>query len=302
MITKHAQGGRMKRTCIILLFCSLLLVPKELFLQEKPLDVPYVPTKPEVVAEMLRMANVGKNDILYDLGCGDGRIVITAAQLYGTRGVGIDIDPDRIKESNENAVKAGVTNLVKFMEQDLFEADFHEATVVSLYLLTSVNLRLRPRLLAQLRPGTRVVSHNYAMDTWKPDNSSVVMVNEQTHNVYFWVIPANVSGTWVWTQKSKKNASVLELEQHFQWPSGQLKVDGAALPLRNISLTGDKIKFMVDKQEGEKIVTLAFEGRVSGNMIDGIMEIQGEPRQTKTAWKATRNPASMKPLDEETGR
>jgi precorrin-6B methylase 2 len=302
MITKHAQGGRMKRTCIILLFCSLLLVPKELFLQEKPLDVPYVPTKPEVVAEMLRMANVGKNDILYDLGCGDGRIIITAAQLYGTREVGIDIDPDRIKESNENAVKAGVTNLVKFMEQDLFEADFHEATVVSLYLLTSVNLRLRPRLLAQLRPGTRVVSHNYAMDTWKPDNSSVVMVNEQTHNVYFWVIPANVSGTWVWTQKSKKNASVLELEQHFQWPSGQLKVDGAALPLRNISLTGDKIKFMVDKQEGEKIVTLAFEGRVSGNMIDGIMEIQGEPRQTKTAWKATRNPASMKPLDEETGR
>jgi precorrin-6B methylase 2 len=292
----------MKRTRIILLFCSLLLVPKEVFLQEKPLDVPYVPTKPEVVAEMLRMANVGKNDILYDLGCGDGRIVITAAQLYGTRGVGIDIDPDRIKESNENAVKAGVTNLVKFMEQDLFEADFHEATVVSLYLLTSVNLRLRPRLLAQLRPGTRVVSHNYAMDTWKPDNSSVVMVNEQTHNVYFWVIPANVSGTWVTTEKSKKTASVLKLEQHFQWPSGQLKVDGAELPLRNISLTGDKIKFMVDKQEGEKIVTLAFEGRVSGNMIDGIMEIQEEPKQTKTAWKATRNPASMKPLDEETGR
>ena len=288
----------MKRTYVILLFLSLLLVPNEVFLQEKPLDVPYVPTKPEVVAEMLRMAQVGKNDILYDLGCGDGRIVITAAQLYGTRGVGIDIDPERIKESNENASKAGVTNLVKFMEQDLFEADFHEATVVSLYLLTSVNLRLRPKLLAQLRPGTRVVSHNYAMDTWKPDNSSVVMVNEQTHNVYFWVVPANVSGTWVWTEKSKKAAYVLDLEQHFQWPSGQLKVDGAELPLRNVSLTGDKIRFMVDKQEGAKEVTLAFEGRVSGNVIDGSVEVQGGAKLVKTVWKATRNPGSMKPLDE----
>ena len=298
MIMKHDQGGHMKRTYVILLFLSLLLVPNEVFLQEKPLDVPYVPTKPEVVAEMLRMAQVGKNDILYDLGCGDGRIVITAAQLYGTRGVGIDIDPERIKESNENASKAGVTNLVKFMEQDLFEADFHEATVVSLYLLTSVNLRLRPKLLAQLRPGTRVVSHNYAMDTWKPDNSSVVMVNEQTHNVYFWVVPANVSGTWVWTEKSKKAAYVLDLEQHFQWPSGQLKVDGAELPLRNVSLTGDKIRFMVDKQEGAKEVTLAFEGRVSGNVIDGSVEVQGGAKLVKTVWKATRNPGSMKPLDE----
>lgn len=292
----------MKRTYLILLFLSLLLVPKEVFLQEKPLDVPYVPTKPEVVAEMLRMAKVGKNDILYDLGCGDGRIVITAAQLYGTRGVGIDIDPDRIKESNENASKAGVTNLVKFMEQDLFEADFHEATVVSLYLLTSVNLRLRPKLLAQLRPGTRLVSHNYAMDTWKPDNSSVVMVNEQTHNVYFWVVPANISGTWVWTEKSKNAAYVLDLEQHFQWPSGQLKVDGAEFPLRNVSLTGDRIKFMVDKPEGIKEVTLAFEGRVTGNVIDGSFEIQGGARLVKAVWKATRNPGSMKPLDEDSQR
>src|SRR4030066_124981 len=122
---------------------------------------------------MLRLAIVTKNDLLYDLGCGDGRIVITAAELYGTRGVGLDIDPDRIQESKENAAKANVGQLVKFQEQDIFQADFHEATVVSLYLLTSVNLRLRPNLLAQLRPGTRVVSHNYAMDTWKPGDSAV---------------------------------------------------------------------------------------------------------------------------------
>lgn len=291
----------MKKACVILLVLSLLFIPKEIFLQEKPLDVPYVPTKPEVVAEMLRMANVGKDDILYDLGCGDGRIVITAGQLYGTRGVGIDIDPDRIKESKENAGEANVTHLVKFIEQDLFEADFHEATVVSLYLLTSVNLRLRPRLFAQLRPGTRVVSHNYAMDTWKPDQSSVVMVNEQSHNVYLWIIPANVSGTWEWTwaENSKKVPYGLELEQHFQWPSGKIKVGGAEFPLTDVLLTGDNIKFSVDTEEGGKSVTMVFEGRVSGNTIDGITGIRGEAKQNKRAWKAKRNPATMKPLDSE---
>jgi SAM-dependent methyltransferase len=289
----------MKKSYIILLFLALLFIPKGLFSQEKPLDVPYVPTKPEVVAEMLRMANVGKDDILYDLGCGDGRIVITAAQLYGTHGVGIDIDPDRIKESNENAAKANVTHLVKFIEQDLFEADFHEATVVSLYLLTSVNLRLRPRLLNQLTPGTRIVSHNYAMDTWKPDQSSIVIVNEQTHNVYLWIIPANVSGIWewTWTEKSQNIPYELELEQLFQWPSGKINVGGAELPLTDLVLTGDKIQFKAEKEENGKLLIMVFEGRVRGHTIDGSVEIQGEALRNKRAWKAKRNPATVKPLD-----
>jgi precorrin-6B methylase 2 len=298
----------MKKSYIFLVVISLLLFPRELFvqelfLQEKPLDVPYVPTKPEVVAEMLRMANVGKDDMLYDLGCGDGRIVITAAKLYGTRGVGIDIDPDRIKESRENAAKANVTSLVKFIQGDLFQADFHEATVVSLYLLTSVNLRLRPRLFAQLRPGTRVVSHNYAMDTWKPDQSSVVMVNGTTHNVYFWVIPVNVTGTWKWTwaENSPKTGASLELEQHFQWPAGRLKLGGAEFPLRDVQLTGDRLKFAVDGNERGQAVTMVFEGRVTGNSINGSVEVQGQAGQkVKRAWKANRNPATISPFDAET--
>jgi precorrin-6B methylase 2 len=301
--TRSGKGDHMKKLAAILILLPLLFIPEKLFVQETHLDVPYVPTKPEVVTEMLRMAHVGKDDILYDLGCGDGRIVITAAQLYGTRGVGIDIDPERIKESQENAAKANVTHLVKFINQDLFEADFHEATVVSLYLLTSVNLRLRPRLLAQLRPGTRVVSHNYAMDTWKPDQSSVVMVNGQTHNVYFWVIPANVSGTWewTWTENMQKVPYVLELEQRFQWPVGKIKVKGAELPLGDVVLTGDKIKFSVDKVEDGKTVTMVFQGRVAGNTIEGSMEKQGGAnKQNKTVWKAKRNPASMKAIDSET--
>jgi SAM-dependent methyltransferase len=148
-------------------------------------DVPYVPTPQEVVDEMLKMAAVGKNDVIYDLGCGDGRIVITAAQKYGARGVGIDIDPQRIAESNANAQKAGVTDRVKFMEQDLFTADFKQATVVTLYLLPAVNLKLRPKLLAELKPGTRIVSHAFDMGDWKPDKTSVV----DGRTIYYWVVP-----------------------------------------------------------------------------------------------------------------
>lgn len=285
-------------------FCLMfLLFPSEIFLQEKFLDVPYVPSKPEVVAEMLRMANVGKNDILYDLGCGDGRIVITAAQLYGTRGVGLDIDPDRIEESRENAAKANVTHLVRFFEQDLFEADFHEATVVSLYLLTSVNLRLRPQLLSQLRPGTRVVSHNYGMDTWKPDQSSVVMIDDTDHDVYLWIVPANVSGTWGWTWKenSKKVPYVMELDQHFQQLSGKIKRGNQEFTLRDALLSGDKIQFTAEKEKGGKVTTMVFTGRASGHTIEGSMQMREGNKTNKKTWKAARKPSTMKPLDAEPG-
>ncbi len=280
---------------IPLLSCSILLA------QERPLDVPYVPSRPEVVEEMLRMAAVTKDDILYDLGCGDGRIVITAAKVYGTRGVGIDIDPDRIRESQDNAAQAGVTHLVKFIEQDLFEADFHEATVVSLYLLTSVNLRLRPRLLAQLRPGTRIVSHNYGMDTWKPDKSSVVMVNDMAHDVYLWIVPANVSGVWEWSWPDifPKKLCRLELEQVFQYPQGKMKVGDEELPLTDIRLEGGNFQFTAEKGEGEGTKTIVFTGRVKGNVIEGNAEIRGAGNTNRRSWKATRQPGTMKPLDAE---
>ncbi|WP_041549186.1 SAM-dependent methyltransferase [Chamaesiphon minutus] len=148
-------------------------------------DVPYVPTPTPVVNEMLRIANVNKNDVLYDLGSGDGRIVITAAQKFGTRGVGIDIDPQRIKEANQNARKARVTDRVQFRQQNLFETDFSNATVVTLYLLPEINLKLRPKLLSQLKPGTRIVSHAFDMGDWKPQK--VVNVGGQT--IYYWTVP-----------------------------------------------------------------------------------------------------------------
>jgi len=292
----------MKRLFSPLLVMLPVFLFGQLYLQEKPLDVPYVPSKPEVVATMLRMAKVTKDDLLYDLGCGDGRIVITAAELYGTRGVGIDIDPDRIQESKENAVKANVGHLVRFQEQDIFQADIHEATVVSLYLLTSVNLRLRPNLLAQLRPGTRIVSHNYAMDTWKPDDSAIVMVNETTHNVYLWIVPANISGVWegAWTDGSRKTAFGLELEQHFQWPGGKIKMGESEIPLAEVRLIGDHLQFTaedIDNSTGPKTV---FAGRVTGNEMQGTVEVrQNDGQSSRRPWKAKRYPLSMKPFDVE---
>src|SRR5437660_3039231 len=142
----------MLRTTVL---CSLLSVSISAA-QALP-DVPYVPTTEAAVAEMLKLAGVKKTDVVYDLGCGDGRIVIAAAKTYGARGVGVDIDPQRIREANENARRAGVERLVRFEENDLFQADFHEASVVTLFLLNSVNLRLRPKLLQDLKPGTRIV-------------------------------------------------------------------------------------------------------------------------------------------------
>lgn len=153
--------------------------------QQRQPDVPYVPTPQTVVDRMLTIANVNKNDVLYDLGSGDGRIVITAAQKYGTRGVGIDINSERIEEANNNARQAGVTDLVEFRQQDLFQSDLSEATVVTLYLLPEVNLRLRPKLLKELKPGTRIVSHAFNMGDWQPQR--VEQVDGST--IYYWVVP-----------------------------------------------------------------------------------------------------------------
>ncbi|MFN7920951.1 MAG: class I SAM-dependent methyltransferase [Bryobacteraceae bacterium] len=147
-------------------------------------DVPYVPSPDAVIDAMLKLAKVTGSDTVYDLGCGDGRIVITAAKRYGARGVGIDIDPQRIKEANDNARRAGVADRVKFLEQDLFQADFSQATVVTLYLLTTVNARLKPKLLKELRPGTRIVSHQFAMGDWKP----VRKTKRDNRPVYLWVV------------------------------------------------------------------------------------------------------------------
>ena len=152
-------------------------------------DVIYVPTPQEVVDRMLTIAKVTKKDVIYDLGSGDGRIPITAAQKYQARGVGIDINPERIREANENAKKAKVTDRVKFLNQDLFTTDISEATVVTLYLLPELNVKLRPKLFKQLKPGTRIVSHAFDMGEWKPEQ---VVQTPGGSTIYYWVIPKEI--------------------------------------------------------------------------------------------------------------
>ena len=155
-------------------------------------DVVYVPTPPAVVERMLAMAEVNQNDVLYDLGSGDGRIPIAAVRDRGvSRAVGIDIDPQRIREANANAEEAGVTDRVRFLNQDLFESNFSDATVVTLYLLPKLNVQLRPQLLQQLEPGTRIVSHDFDMGEWVPERTEQVEANGRMHTVYLWTVPEN---------------------------------------------------------------------------------------------------------------
>lgn len=185
--------AKISRRLTLTLCCTLLTVPAQTPKARRTPDVPFVPSTERAVEAMLELAQVTRNDVVYDLGCGDGRIVITAAKKFGARGVGIDINPERVAEARANAKREGVEHLVKFIEQDLFEADTREASVVTLFLLSSVNLKLRPKLLAELRPGTRVVSNTFDMGDWKPDKEFSLDDNGEdsylSHKFYLWIIP-----------------------------------------------------------------------------------------------------------------
>jgi SAM-dependent methyltransferase len=188
---------RRNATLLVLALCvALLFAPHGAGGDSPHLDVPFVPTPQPVVEAMLEVAKVTKDDIVYDLGSGDGRIVITAAKKYGVRGVGYDLDPERVKEARENAQTAGVADRVRFEVQNVFTADFREATVVTMYLLPAVNLKLKPRILSELRPGTRVVSHDFDMGDWTPEKVLTVKgTGEREHKVYFWVVPPRKAGS-----------------------------------------------------------------------------------------------------------
>jgi ribosomal protein L11 methylase PrmA len=175
---------RILRSLVILAALGVALAVQAQTAPRTP-DVGFAPTPQEVIAAMLRLGKVKRGDVVYDLGSGDGRIVIAAAKRYGARGVGIDIDPRRIEEANRNAQTARVTARVRFLNQDLFESDISEATVVTLYLLPRLNLKLRPKLLAELKPGTRVLSHGFDMGDWKPDRTARV----GSTTIYLWTIP-----------------------------------------------------------------------------------------------------------------
>jgi len=262
--------------------------PRPAFAQQR-FDVPYVPTRQVVVDEMLRLAGVGPGDFLIDLGSGDGRIVITAAREFGIRALGLDIDPQRVAEARDNAVKAGVADRVEFRQENIFNADFSRASVVTLYLLPAVNLRLRPKLLDELRPGTRVVSHDFHMDDWEPDRTLVV-----GKTLYLWTIPAQVTGTWTVTVGGRRFD--LALRQRFQKLEGFARIGERRALLWEGRLEGERVAFTLIEGEGDGDGTERahrYEGRAEGDTIAGQVSVGVGRSQRRLAFKAERSARSL---------
>ena len=243
-------------------------------------DVHFVPTPMNVVDEMLAVAQVGPGDVVYDLGSGDGRIVIAAAKRHRARGVGIDIDAQRISESRYNADTAGVEEWVEFRQTDLFRTDLRDATVVTLYLLRELNIRLRPKLLDELRPGARVVSHAFDMGSWRPDSALVV----GTKTVYYWIIPARVAGSWTLAADldGAERRYHLRLEQEFQQLIGTAGLGRRTLPVADGRLRGQRVTFAL--ADGPS-AWLRFEGRVEGGEMSGTVSRIGGPQLG--TWRAS---------------
>ncbi len=258
------------------------------------LDVPYEPSSEDVVEVMLRMAQVNQNDFIYDLGCGDGRIVIGAARKTGARGIGVDLDPERVRESLENARQANVIDRVQFFQSDLFQAELSRATVVMLYLWPEVNLKLRPKLFRELKPGTRIVSHSHDMGAWEADQ---MVVAPNGHRVHFWVMPANVGGVWEWEMPEDGKRYVLTLSQQFQRISGTLHIGSDKIPVSPSKLRGDRLEFTVERPFQGHTERMHFSGSVQGHFLEGTMDREAAGSRNQRKWKATRDPSSVKPLD-----
>ena len=262
-------------------------------------SVPYVPTPQDVVERMLQIAGVGPNDYLIDLGSGDGRIVVTAASKFGARGFGVDLNPERIKESNENARKAKVTEKVAFYQRDLFETDLSQASVITMYLLPRVNIQLRPKLL-DLRPGTRIVSHDFSMEDWKPDTHITMDSKDRwggtggKSDIFFWIIPAKVAGTWRWdvTVSGKPQRYEATFDQRYQMVSGAVRIGGRTVKLTDARLRGEDLRFSFTADVDGSPVKHEFTGKVDGEIVTGSVALSSARIQGQQEWSARRAPQS----------
>lgn len=241
-------------------------------------DVPYVPTSGPVVEMMLDLAEVKQGDYLIDLGSGDGRIVIAAAKR-GALGHGVEIDPDLVEEAKENAIQEGVENSVVFIEGNIFDTDFSKADVVTLYLFNSINMILRPTLLKKLKPGSRVVSHRFNMNAWKPDKQ----LNAGIYDIYLWIVPANVEGKWSWKVEEKQ--FIMGIRQQFQKVSINIVLDKIPLKVENCSLSGKKILFNI--VDTLNLINYVYNGNIEGDSIYGTVQIHDENISAVGNWKAT---------------
>jgi hypothetical protein len=244
---------------------------------------PYVPSPQSVVADMLRHADVTDKDFLIDLGSGDGRIVLTAAKVFGARGFGVEIKDDLVVKSNLAAKNEGLADRVKFIKQDLFKTDMSEATVITMYLLPDTVNLLKDKFLNELKPGTRIVSHDYPLTGWIPEKyvqmdleDKVQISGVTTTLIYLYVVPAKVAGNWSAKMPPavSKAPATLSLRQQLTRVSGSLRLDGKDVPLEDVKLRGDRLTFKVAGRKGE------YSGQIKGKAIEGTLD-------GKTPWSAT---------------
>src|SRR3989338_5098356 len=239
-------------------------------------DVIWVPTPPEVVAKMLQMARIAPNDFVIDLGSGDGRIAIAAAKKFGARSMGVEYNPDMVALSNREAQRQGVADKVKFVKADIFETDFSQATIITMYLLPDLNLKLQPKILDQ-KPGTRVVSHQFNMGEWQPDETA----NVDNRLAHLWIVPAKAGGTWSLRIDDKAQERPLVIRQSFQMLSVQFNSSNATLAFADGRGRDDEVSFAIM----DASVRREFSGRVQGNSMNGTVRSAGSP---DLRWSALR--------------
>ena len=244
---------------------------------------PYVPSPQSVVSDMLKVADITSKDFIIDLGSGDGRIVLTAAKVFGAKGFGVEIKDDLVRKANEAAKREGVADRVKFVKQDLFKTDISQATVLTMYLLPDTVNMLKEKLLTELKPGTRIISHDYPLTGWIPEKyvqmdleEKVAISGVTTTLIYMYVVPAKVEGNWSAKMPPAvaRQAATLQLKQQFTRVSGSAVLDGKEVPLEDVKLSGTSLSFRMSGRKGE------FTGQVKGKSIEGMLD-------GKTPWSAT---------------
>lgn len=298
---------RAARVCAAATFYTFLLtatalpsraqdVPPDVERASDDLDVPFVPSSPAVLNAMFRFAKPTKEDFVIDLGSGDGRIVITAAQRFGTNGFGVDLNKGLVAIANQRAQRAGVAERAKFYVRDLHNTDIRQASILTMYLLPEVVLGLRDRLLKELRPGTRIVSHDYHLGEWRPDASVVLEApsKDEESIVYHWVVPARAAGSWSWQIDYPKyfNGPVeytANIRQHFQDLLGEVDLELTLLRLRDGKVAGNRVAFAATGEVNERIVEHAFEGVIRGDRIEGTVRLSGGVVPIVLPWRAVRS-------------
>lgn len=260
---------------LAVLTIALFVIPGRADKMRPEIDVPYEPTHPSVVKAMLRLAGVGKGDVHYDLGCGDGRIVVTAvAELGAARAVGIDLDPQRLKEATENAKAAGVLDKIRYVQGNIMEVDASPATTVSMYLLDSVNLMVRPKLFQELQPGSRCVAHAFHMHDWKQDKI-IQHPKARNNRISFWIIPAHMGGTWKWSTNVAGGAvqNSMNLSQTFQNVQGTIFSEGRpGGAIQNPYVYGKDFSFTGNINAKGQAVRVSYKGIVEGDTVRGTQE------------------------------